>query len=69
MSKLQNYLLDELYRITRFLGLFGCLLGMLSVFDVITLHNNFPLSNWELIELSILIYMSGLLVKLTKKPD
>ncbi|MEI4549935.1 hypothetical protein [Pseudoalteromonas spongiae] len=69
MSKLQNYLLDELYRITRFLGLFGCLLGMLSVFDVITLHNNFPLSNWELIELSILIYMTGLLVKLTKKPD
>lgn len=69
MSKLQNYLLDELYRITHFLGLFGCLLGILSVFDVITLHNNFPLSNWELIELSILIYMTGLLVKLTKKPD
>ena len=69
MSKLQSYLLDELYRITRFLGLFGCLLGMLSVFDVITLHNNFPLSNWELIELSILIYMTGLLVKLTKKPE
>ena len=69
MSKLQNYLLDELYRITRFLGVFGCLLGVLSVFDVITLHNNFPISNWELIELSILIYMTGLLVKLTKKPD
>lgn len=69
MSKLQSYLLDELYRITRFLGLFGCLLGMLSVFDVITLHSNFPLSNWEFIELSILIYITGLLVKLTKKPD
>ena len=69
MSKLQNYLLDELYRITRFLGVFGCLLGILSVFDVITLHSNFPLSNWELIELSILIYMTGLLVKLTNKPD
>ncbi|MFY8352508.1 hypothetical protein AAEU29_18335 [Pseudoalteromonas sp. SSM20] len=69
MSKLQNYLLDELYRITRFLGVFGCLLGILSVFDVITLHSNFPLSNWELIELSILIYMTGSLVKLTNKPD